>query len=310
MTDLAAYCRKFRSLNVNRAGDRISPHKMCMLLAVIDLFDAQPDRANRIEYSPQLLERFRDYFQTVAGPGDRANPYFPFFHLKSEGFWHVQPRQGRREALRALTTVRSPAQVTDNIDCVALDSDLYGLLREQHARAALTETIVTYWFERRASELQSMVERSRRINRYERQLRGLDDEVPSGDAPPEAIRDPAFRRVVLEAYDYRCAATGTRIILPDESVMVQAAHIEPFAETRNDDPCNGLALTPDMHWAMDKGIIAPGPDYKWHVSGELDPRIPDNEPLMRLDDKGLLLPTEQRFWPKEMYLKWRHHQLA
>ena len=64
----------------------------------------------------------------------------------------------------------------------------------------------------------------------------------------------AFRRIVSENYDYRCAASGWRIILPEGRVMVQAAHLIPFAETRDDDPRNGIALAPTFHWALDACI--------------------------------------------------------
>jgi len=56
--------------------------------------------------------------------------------------------------------------------------------------------------------------------------------------------------------------------------MVEAAHIRPFAVSGDDDPRNGLAFTPDMHWAMDRNLIAPGPDLNWHVSRVLDGRLP------------------------------------
>ena len=64
----------------------------------------------------------------------------------------------------------------------------------------------------------------------------------------------AFRRIVSENYDYRCAASGWRIILPEGRVMVEAAHLIPFAETRDDDPRNGIALAPTFHWALDACI--------------------------------------------------------
>jgi putative restriction endonuclease len=91
--------------------------------------------------------------------------------------------------------------------------------------------------------------------------------------------------------------------------MVQAAHIVPFSESGNDDPCNGLALTPDMHWAMDKCVIAPGPDLRWHISGCMDRRFAENEPLLRLEGKELVLPREKRFAPKKQYLEWRMDNL-
>ena len=65
---------------------------------------------------------------------------------------------------------------------------------------------------------------------------------------------------MTQAYDYRCAATGLRILLPGGEAMVEAAHLHPFAEAGDDDPRNGIALTPDMHWAMDRHLIAPGPE--------------------------------------------------
>lgn len=310
MTDLDHYIKKVRSLNIDRTRGPISPHKMCMLLAVIDLFDAQPEHPNRIEYSPGLLERFRNFFDAVKAPGNHPNAYFPYFHLHSEKFWHLHALPGREEALKSKKTVRSHKEVNENIAFVSLDDELYQLLKDPDARNALAEAIVEYWFDRSASELRQMLELGRSINRYEESLRSLEPVKGIEEAPPQYIRDPAFRRVVLEAYDYRCAATGTRIILPDESVMVQAAHIEPFSVAGNDDPRNGLALTPDMHWAMDKQIIAPGPDYKWHVSRQLDRRMPENEPLTRLDTMELILPREQRLWPKEEYLAWRREALA
>jgi putative restriction endonuclease len=58
-------------------------------------------------------------------------------------------------------------------------------------------------------------------------------------AAPLYVRDPAFRRVVTELYDYRCAATGLRVILPARDAMVEAAHIHPFSEAGDDDPRNG-----------------------------------------------------------------------
>ena len=239
MTELGPYLDKVRKLNVNKAHGKVSPHKMCMLLAVIDLFDANPDRPNRIEYEPQLLDRFHGFLRTVSAPGDHPHPYFPFFHLKSEGFWHLHALPEREQVLEGLSTIRKPSQVLDNISHVSLDEDLYQLMRDPEAREALAEAIVQRWFDRSVGDLRHVLERGREINRYEAQLRSPELQPAVREVPPEYIRDPAFRRVVLEAYDYRCAATGTRIILPDESVMVQAAHIEPFSVAGNDDPRNG-----------------------------------------------------------------------
>ena len=77
----AEYEDKFRRLIVNTAGGRASPHKLCMLLALLDLARAGALPANRIYFAPPLLERYAQFFAAVRTPSDHPNPYFPFFHL-------------------------------------------------------------------------------------------------------------------------------------------------------------------------------------------------------------------------------------
>ena len=197
MTELGPYLDKVRKLNPNKSGGKVSPHKMCMLLAVIDLFDAHPYRPNRIEYEPQLLDRFHAFFRTVSAPGDHPKPYLPFFHLKTEGFWHLYPLEGREEVLAGLSAARKARDILDNVHHVSLDDELYQLLRDPDARNTLAESIVEYWFDRSASELRKMLELGRSINRYEESLRSLEPVAGIEEAPPQYIRDPAFRRVVF-----------------------------------------------------------------------------------------------------------------
>ena len=66
-----------------------------MLLAVLGLAEAGDLERNEIRFDPALLERYAKLFAAVRGDTDHPNPYFPFFHLKSEGFWHLQPLPGR-----------------------------------------------------------------------------------------------------------------------------------------------------------------------------------------------------------------------
>ncbi len=44
--------------------------------------------------------------------------------------------------------------------------------------------------------------------------------------------------------------------MTEDANLVQAAHIVPWARSRDDDPRNGLALTPDAHWTFDRGLWA------------------------------------------------------
>lgn len=307
---LSEYKKKLTRLKINRT----SPHKICMLLAVLDLARSGALTANRIEYSPGLLERYAKYFSAVRTSGDHPNPYFPFFHLKGKlanneaSFWHLVAVSGREAILDGMTTVRSSRDITENISHVELDPDLFQLLGNSQALEELADTLGNYWFDRGLQDLNSVVAQGKLISKYEHRLRDLGVSAASEPSPPAYVRSPAFRRVVTEIYDYRCAATGLRLLL-NGIAMVEAAHIHPFSFSGNDDPRNGLALTPDMHWAMDAFLIAPGPDYKWHVTKQLDSRIPDHRLITDLEGKPLFLPREQRMYPRQDALEWRLSQL-
>lgn len=308
---LDAYRKKLTLLKTNRT----SPHKICMLLAVLDLARSGALHDNRIEYSPSLLERYVRYFSAVRTARDHPNPYFPFFHLKGRltngdaSFWHAVPLPGRETVLDAMTTARKARDITENISHIELDPELFQLLQKSSNIEELADTLAKRWFDRELGDLHAVVDQGKQISRYERRLRQPDPDVATEPDPPEYVRSPAFRRVVTEIYDYRCAATGLRLLLNDMA-MVEAAHIRPFSDSGDDDPRNGLALTPDMHWAMDAFLIAPGPDYKWHVTSQLDSRIPDHKIITSLDGKPLFLPREQKMYPRQDVLEWRLAQLA
>ncbi len=314
---LADYQAKFRQLNVNIKNGHFSPHKVCMLLAVLDLARSGSLTENKISYGPALLERYRRFFGAVRGPQDHANAYFPFFHLRgqlrsvaghrADSFWHLHALPGRDDELARRTTARSHRDITDLVEFASLDEELFELLQDPHQVDVLTDTMAQCWFDRGLEDLRGIARQARDVAICERAMRDRQTEVSISMSPP--VRSQAFRNVVVQAYDYRCAATGLRVVLPDGTAMVEAAHIHPFAEAADDDPRNGLALTPDMHWAMDRGLIAPTPDFTWKVSRRLDDRVPDFRRLTELANRALLRPKEPRLWPKREVLEWRLAQL-
>ena len=307
---LQTYADRFRLLRVS------GPHKVCMLLAVLDLARAGLLSQNRIVYGPALLERYAGFFEAVRLPRQHANPNMPFFFLKGSlrdgqpSFWHLAPLPGREQAVESMTAAPSPTAIMNNIAFATLDDELFRLLQSQEIIDALSTALTQQWFQLGFSDLTATVSAAKQISRYERVLRDNPPLTAEEPPPPKAVRDPAFRRVVLESYDYRCAATGLRVVLNDNTeAMVEAAHIVPFSESHDDDPRNGIALTPNMHWAMDRNLIAPGPDFLWHVSTALDNRIPDFRAFAELDRRSIFKPGEFRRIPKQDALAWRIDRL-
>ncbi len=312
MKALQYYIDCFSKLNVNRSGGFPSPHKPVMLLAVLALADGGMLPENKVRYEPGLLDIFQSFFDAVKRPGGACNPYFPFFHLKSEPFWHLKSKKGNEQALGAMTTVRGHYMVTENIDYAYIDDTLYNFILSNQEREILRKSLIDTWFSVELDKIDSVTKLENDIVTYQQVLEGgvsaaIRERAP---APADGIRDPAFARIVKKAYDYRCAASGWRVLLPDGRAMVQAAHLMPYAECKDDDPRNGIALTPTYHWALDRHIIAPGPDLKWHVSPALDRRNRDYRELREIDKQSILLPSKKKYFPRKDCLEYRMDRLV
>ncbi len=190
-----------------------------------------------------------------------------------------------------------------------LDEELFALLTQSASRLILRDSLISRYFPEHRDSLATLFEKERKVGLY----RDLLEEQTEGrtikedrSAYPEEVRDTAFRRMVTSAYDYRCAACGMRVVVED-ATMVDAAHLIPFSISKDDDPRNGIALCKNHHWAMDRYLIAPGPDVLWHVSKSFDRRIRDHQPVLDLDRQKILLPRENRYQPKD---EWVHTKEA
>ncbi len=120
------------------------------------------------------------------------------------------------------------------------------------------------------------------------------------------VRDRVFRRVVLRAYDERCAITGLKLINGGGRAEVAAAHIRPVAENGPDIVNNGVALSGTAHWMFDRGLISLGDDLEILISRQVNDV---NHVRDFINKTGFALPTcRERDRPHPHFLKWhREH---
>ena len=118
------------------------------------------------------------------------------------------------------------------------------------------------------------------------------------------VRDAAFRRAVLGAYEDTCAATGIRIINGGGRAEAQAAHIVPVGDGGPDDVQNGIALSATVHWLFDRYLISIGEDWRLLVSHNKVPA--ELRGLMAGHDQAIRLPRDQALWPSPRFVA--HHR--
>ncbi|MRG73493.1 restriction endonuclease [Alphaproteobacteria bacterium HT1-32] len=120
------------------------------------------------------------------------------------------------------------------------------------------------------------------------------------------MRDKAFRRVVLRAYNERCAITGLKLINGGGRAEVEAAHIQPVKNNGPDIVRNGLALSGTAHWMFDLGLISLSDEFEILISRQVN----DLESVKSfINENGKAsLPERIMDRPHPQFLQWhREH---
>ena len=121
----------------------------------------------------------------------------------------------------------------------------------------------------------------------------------------QLLRSTRFRRDVLDAYHHRCAICGLQL------GIVTAAHIVPVQHGGTDAVSNGIALCPNHHEALDRGLIAIDANYRIVVNEEYLARLRSSGKLGGIEDfmrnlrpgERISFPTNPKLRPRREYLK-------
>ena len=280
------------NLKVDRAHG-VAPHKPLLLLAVVDLAEDGKLTQPVLPLTGELTFRFLAYWTTVANRRpQRPDIHLPFFHMHSDGCWTPlddagQPTTERRRATR-----------------VKLDVGFFACLHDPAFRKQLRRVLIARYF----------TDPDERAALYD--LVGLPvppDDVVKADAKlyeesRERGREARFRLTVVPAYNYTCALTGYRCVTVNAGSIVDAAHIHQFADSRNNHPQNGLALSKNAHWMFDAGLWSLDDDYRVLVATNRFDEAGDAAFLLkRMEGRQVQLPGKRDYWPDKTHLAW-HRQ--
>lgn len=307
--ELKHFLEELGKIRLGRVRGRRSPHKLLLLLAVLDRVDAGEITDNRIYYDPGLTERFRAYYDAIAQDGDWCQPGPPFFHLRSSGFWNHQIAPGREAFYAALTTSGGGnRRIVDNIQYAFFAAYAWSVVVSSEHRSLLRQSIIGSFFPTEEQvRLWQVANSQSEIGECEKIMeRGAQYTILVSDF----VRNSAFRRLILRAYENRCSVCGLRIITPGGQSPVDAAHLIPWSATHDDSPSNGMALCKLHHWALDAGLIAPTLSLEWAVSPVLDPQHDSERELTRFDKSPILLPADERHYPRKEAIVWRRKMLS
>ncbi|MCP5558040.1 MAG: HNH endonuclease [Verrucomicrobiaceae bacterium] len=291
------WLNKLQHLNPNRSKAKgAAPHKPCLLLCLLDMAQDGELVTPELRKTPGLRVRF-NAFSSIALPrwGGKVDLSYPFFYLRSQGLW--QP----------LDKVGNVSTSVDATECIQIDPEFFALMHDaDFRRSARIVQIETYFPPTERIAFYALLGVKTQKAEFQKELQAIDKDVAT-DALKQG-RSARFGVQVVCGYHHTCALTGYRIITASGESVVEAAHIEPWAKTRNDDIHNGLALSRNAHWAFDRGLWSVDDDFRILAQPKrFEEWGPDSLGLMGYRGRILQFAPHATLRPHPEYLR-RHRQ--
>ena len=280
---------------MNRAKDSPAPHKPLLLLLIIELAEQGQLTDKILPLTPELAFRFCTYWHIVAYRRTQAPDIrFPFYHMHSDGCWKATGEDGK------------PAPDRRSAKYAELDPDFEACLNDSAFRDEARRVLICCYFPK--DEWPGLCV-----------LLGIpvpdEDQVVSASlhqSPEEASqkgREARFRLQIVPSYNYACALTGYRILTVSSSSIIDAAHIHQFADSRNNDVRNGIALCKNAHWLFDNGLWTIADDFTVLVAQDhFTEDSPDQKPLGDYHGQRIRLPSDPAHYPDAEHLAWHRRK--
>lgn len=114
----------------------------------------------------------------------------------------------------------------------------------------------------------------------------------------------AFRVLVTDSYDRRCALSGERT-LP----VLQAAHIKPYAVGGRHVVSNGVLFRSDIHMLFDRGYVTVTPDHRFVVSRRIREEFENGRDYYAYHGRPIRVPTVDARHPDPDLLRWHNENV-
>lgn len=118
------------------------------------------------------------------------------------------------------------------------------------------------------------------------------------------VGQAAFRLQVLAAYAERCAITNEHM-----PMVLEAAHIQPYADAGVHALANALLLRADFHRLFDAGYIGVDADYRVQISPRIASETANGIRYQARAGQRIHLPADQAAWPDPALLTWHQQRV-
>jgi putative restriction endonuclease len=313
MRNLSYYLKCFTSLRRDYSFGG-APHKPILLLAVIENIEQGLIKDEKIFITPDLVASFKSNWSTFVVSKHTMKFAMPYTYMSGEPFWNLIPKQGYEFIVKARSSLESFTNLNAAIAYALLDKELFLLLYEKQNRDLFRFTLLDKYFPDRKTdhaEKQNYISQvSQEIledtsEEYRKTVEIIQNNLSQEEYCEELfVRGSIFKREIPKIYRNTCCITGLSISATFSISMIDACHIIPFSESHDDTISNGLALSPNMHRAFDRGLITIDENYKVVVSGKFNEDSSSPYSIKQFNNHTILLPLNNKYYPELKNLGW------
>jgi putative restriction endonuclease len=302
-TNLIDYCERFSALNVSKQKGT-AYYKPILLLSVIDLISQGIITENKIFVSEDLINAFNNYWKLLKSEY-KGGLHYPFFHLISEGFWHLE----FKPTFNGLQP-KTVNKLKQAVEYATLDEELFLFIQDPNSRTQLIDTLLLVWFSSSQKEMREILEINNNFQTQEAiELDSESSQTIKYYTRKSLVRNAFFRKSIIYLYDYQCALCQLKVIQSLTQTIVDGAHIKPFSKFYDNKIDNGISLCKNYHWAFDQGLFTMDDDYKILVSDNFEEISPNARSLKAFSGEKILLPHSIEYFPRLEAIQWHRENI-
>jgi putative restriction endonuclease len=229
-------------------------------------------------------------------------------------------KPGKQLPITKSRSIKSFPKLKETVAFAEVDKKLFVILQNSLSRQLFTEILLETYFSATKAYFSFEAENAEQqqlefeiLNEptavYQQHLAELKAKLVEEEFEEELfVRGSVFKKTVPKIYDYTCCISGMKVSSTKHIQMVDACHIYPVSLSKDDTVPNGIALSPNLHRAFDRGLITINKEYVVRVS----PTLQDNNSvygIAQFEGVNIQLPKNYAHYPSQQALAWHNKEV-
>jgi putative restriction endonuclease len=276
----------FQNLNQAVVKDKRAPHKPLLVMLALSRYQAGHRRLLSFdEIEKPLTELLKEFAPAVQS----INVINPFVRLANDGVWELTTHEGLPVSINP-STVKLSYLRREGI-CGGFTEKIFSRVDIKYSSALIQFLLDVHFPDTVHQDILDIL--------------GLEIKAIS----KKSRRDPAFRKEVLRAYEYRCAVCGFQAHIAGAPVGLDAAHIKWHTADGPDRVPNGMTLCSLHHKLFDRGVFSLDDRLKVIVSADATGNQSFQKMMLDYHGHNILIPGSRKYYPSDAYIEWHQEQV-